>query len=160
MSIQKADLVALRSQIERDADRLEQELASLREEIRALDVIEKRVSANQSALNLEEPAQPVKSSPFAQITAFSDAVKEAAMQFGAERFTPAHVENLLKAKGVKLPAANVRARISTELKRLTDTEKLKCVFTGTGNQPNQYIVISGQDAGKGEAASGAASFTH
>jgi hypothetical protein len=71
---------------------------------------------------------------------FVDDLRETLKRFGAQEFSIAHVEAVLKKLGIEVAGKTPRSRISASLSRLNEDGFLVKTFKGGGNVPHRYRV--------------------
>ena len=130
--------------------RAERELNGAREELAALDVIERNVRAQMTqepSLNLPgvEPPPPPDAIPIP----FARAVRETVQEIKLTQFAVSDVEEALRKKNMPLPIKSVRTRITLELLHLVAKGTIKLVHKGVGNAPNRYRLVAQSENGEG-----------
>ena len=128
MAITLNDIVSLRTKIERDRKKLE-------EQEKALRVLEAMIQEEGDTAQSQIVASNIEINPF------SVAVRDATTHFNGHEFTVGNIEDLLKNQGIKIPQKYARERISTILKRMAEDGRISVTYKGTGSQPYRYRFI-------------------
>lgn len=143
MPISLPDLVALRHRIESDILRSQ-------EELKAVQLLEKKLRAENGAAQPELPLDMSRG----ERPSFADSVRAAVRTYTQDEFTVANIENFLKQQKVTLPAKHIRARIAMILQDLTTKGAVKIASKGSGNTPHRYrLLIVDENPEKSEGTS-------
>lgn len=87
-------------------------------------------------INLDDLQMPKKADR-KKATLHND-IKNVTERFGNQEFTVTHVEVALQQMGKGSTAKHFKNRVSTEIRKLTDSNFLTRTYEGFGNDPHRY----------------------